>query len=158
MTKIKFSDDIAIDSIADKKLATARQRHYNNTKRQVNHKAFRVYTVNNKDYTAKGYWRSDNKLFKDRINFVYTSDYHTAKKTAYKLLTDTKEICIAVEDILLKRLYIIYRDKIEVLKIKYSYKTIDKRQAINQVKRFTAINGGATVEIKQSQYIVSSYK
>ena len=158
MLKIRQAEDIDSDLIADKKLYHARLRHIKNTKRQVNRKAFRVYTVNKSNYTAKGYWRDSGKLYKDRISFIYVSDYQTAKKIANKLLNNTSEVCIAVESLLLNRLYIIYRDKTEVLKIKYSYKTSSKRQALHHVKRLTDLNGGATVEIKASQYIITSYK
>ena len=157
MLKIIYAQDIDRDKTADKKLYNARLRHYNNTKRHTI-KAYRVYKVNNKDYTAKGYFIDNKKLYKDRISFIYTSDYKTAKKTAYKLLKDSAEICIACESLLSNKLYIIYRDKIQVLKIKYSYKTYNKRQAIKYVKELTAINGGATIEFKAKRYIITSYK
>jgi len=155
---IIYSDDINSDDVTDKKLALAKELHINNCKRQVNRKAFRVYVVNNTDYTAKGYCIDSGKRYKDKIRFIYTSDYKAAKKAADKLLNDTSELCIAIESLLMNRLSIIYKDKIKVLKVKYSYKTSDKRQAIHHVKRLTELNGGATVEIKSGQYIVSSYK
>lgn len=121
-------------------------------------KPFRVYTIDNQSYTGKGYWIERKKLFKDRIKFIQFKNYQIAKKEAKKILANTQEIAISIEDISKNILYVVYKDKTVILKIKSSFKTTSKRQAILYVKKLNRVNGGSTLEIKSKSYIITSYK
>ena len=156
MTKYKFSEELPTDN--DSKLKKARARHILNTKRADISKPYRVYTVNKEAYTAKGYWQEDGKLYKDRISFIKYNKYQTAKKIALNILNTTTEVAISIEDIKKSILYIIYKDKTLVLRVKYSKRTASKRDAIRYIKEYTALNGGATLELKGGLYVISSYK
>jgi len=119
---------------------------------------FRLYTVNNKDYTAKGLWIDNNKIYRDRIKFRYYSDYSKAKLQALKIIHTTSEICVSIENISKNVLYIVYKDKTIVLRVKYSYKAITRRQAISQAYKLIKTNGGSTIEKTKGVYKITSYK
>ena len=156
MVKYINGQDIASDN--DSSIKKARARHILNTKRADISKPYRVYTVNKEAYTAKGYWQEDGKLYKDRISFIKYTKYQTAKKIALNILNTTTEVAISIEDIKKSILYIIYKDKTLVLRVKYSKRTASKRDAIRYIKEYTALNGGATLELKGGLYNISSYK
>jgi len=156
MTKYRFSEELPTDN--DSKLKKARARHILNTKRADVPKPYRIYTINNTSYTAKGYWQEDGKLYKDRICFSSYTKYQTAKKIALNILNTTTELAVSIEDIKKSILYIIYKDKTLVLRVKYSKRTASKRSAIRYIKEYTALNGGATLELKGGLYNISSYK
>ena len=157
MTKYRFSEDIPSDN--GSKLKKARAKHITDTyKRKDKISSYRVYTINNNTYTAKGYWQEDGKLYKDRISFIKFKNYQNAKKLALSILDTTKEICVSIEDISKSILYIIYKDKTLVLRVKYCKRTASKKDAIRYIKEYTTLNGGATLELKGGLYNISSYK
>ena len=155
MIKYLLGQEILLDSTAG--IDKARAAHNSKRARVVG--GFRVYSINNTAYKAKGYWMDSGKLYKDRINFLKYKDYNSAKKQAEHILKTTSELAISIEDINNNTLYIIYKDgRTDILRIKYTYKSICKRTAINYIRKLTAANGGATVEYIKGYYIISSYK
>lgn len=98
-------------------------------------KNFRVYEIatGKKQRQAVGLWQdtTTGKTYKDNINFYYTPSLLEAKQKAKTLLNTTSEICIAVESIHPKTLYLIYKDKTEVLSfyksVNVKYKILSKR-------------------------------
>ena len=156
MVKYINGQDIASDN--DSSIKKARAKHLLNTKRADIAKPYRIYNINNNTYTAKGYWQEDGKLYKDRICFSSYTKYQTAKKIALNILNTTTELAISIEDIKKSILYIIYKDKTLVLRVKYSKRTANKKDAIRYIKEYTALNGGATLELKGGLYNISSYK
>jgi hypothetical protein len=147
LTKIKYADEIAKDKLSFKS---------KKEKTEKKNPAFRLYNVN-KNGQAKGFWENEGKIYKDKLSFVKFNNYVNAKRQAIKLLKDTKEVAISIENTDNNTLYIIYRNKIQILKVKYSYKTLNKRQAIKKAYRLTKENGGSTVYKDKSYYIVISY-
>ena len=119
---------------------------------------YRVYTINTKNYNAKGYWVDNNKLYKDRIRFVYYKSYTQAKNKALQILKNSQEVCVSIESISNNKLYIVYRNKIQILSAKESFKTCNRRNALVLVKTLTDRNGGATVEYKKGAWVITSYR
>jgi hypothetical protein len=122
--------------------------------------SYRVYVVNNsiKDYKARGYWIDKNELYRDKIIFKHYKAYNQALKEAETILNTTKELAVSIEDIKNNILYIIYKDNHIILRVKYIYKTVNKRKALNKIKEYSNINGGVTLEYVKGYYIISSYK
>ena len=158
MLRIRQAEDIDYSLLTEKKLTEAKNRHFINSKRIRQEKLFRVYIVNKSNYTAKGYWQDGGRLYKDRISFDYVNDYKTALRLAKRILKTTSEVCVSIEDLKHNKLYIVYRDKALILKIKYIRRTSDKKEAYTLIKKLVKDNGGATVEKKGQYYIITSYK
>ena len=76
-------------------------------------KNFRVYEATGHKFLrqAIGYWEST----KDNISFGYYETLKQARKQARHILNTQNESCVAIEDIYNKVLYIVYRDKTQVL-------------------------------------------
>jgi len=148
MTKIKYAQEIPIDKLS-----------FNSKKevKQESSPAFRLYSIDKKG-KAKGFWQDNGKLYRDKITFVNYSVYLYAKRQALTILKNTKEICVSLEDIKKNTLYIIYRDKITVLRIKKSFKTLNKRQALTIAHKLTIEQGGATLYRDKLYYRIISYK
>jgi len=141
---------------SESKLINARRKHESrNIKKPCD---FRIYTINSADYTAKGIWAENGIIYKDKIKFRYYSDYISAKKQAYNILNNTSEIAVSIEDVKKNILYIVYKDKIQILRIKYTVKTPYKRTAIIKGKAFLKLYGGYTIEKANGQYKITSYK
>lgn len=96
-------------------------------------KNFRVYQIaeNKKLRQAIGTWTDKGKIYKDNINFYYTPTLLKAKQKAMQILNTTSELGIAIESIHPKTLYLVYRDKTEVLSffksVNVKYKLLSKR-------------------------------
>ena len=148
MSKIKWAHEIPKDKLS-----------FNSKKenKQVSSPAFRLYSIDKKG-KVKGYWQDSGKLYRDKISFVNYSVYLYAKRQALAILKNTKEICVSLEDIKKNTLYIIYRDKITVLRIKKSFKTLNKRQALTIAHKLTIEQGGATLYRDKLYYRIISYK
>jgi len=104
---------------------------------------FRLYIITDKKYRIGiGYWKDGKKLFKDNINFLYFEKIGNAKLKARQILKNTSEVCIAIESLRPKTLYLIYRDKTEILihyseakpSQKYLYKKITKKECYTTEK------------------------
>ena len=120
-------------------------------------KNYRLY-IPDKQGRIFGLWQdSRGKLYKDRIKFDYYSDYITADKVGRALL-DKGEICFALENIQKNILYIIYKDKKEVLKIKLTEKTLNRKKAFKVARNYCGLYGGATIYKNKGYYIIYSYK
>lgn len=119
---------------------------------------YRLYTINKKAYTCKGYWIDNGKIYKDKIAFIKYNNYITAKKQALKILNTSGEICISIEDMTKNILYIVYQDKTLVLRIKSTFKAYNARQAVIYARKLLAVNGGASVEFSSGIYKITSYK
>ena len=115
-------------------------------------KNFRVYrTVKGKGKrSALGYWEG----VKDNIQFDYYDRLKEAKQEAKNILKATSEYCIAVEDITAKVLYIIYRDKTEILS---EYHKINTQHKL-LYKRFRITNKNYTLEKTDRGIIAFTYK
>lgn len=76
-------------------------------------KNFRVYKIseNKKIREASGKWTDKGKIFIDNINFDYKHTLKEAKKEAKKILKNTSEKCIAIENIKIKKLYLLDNEK-----------------------------------------------
>ena len=120
-------------------------------------KAFRLYTID-KNGSVKGFWQDNGKLYRDKISFINYKSFILAQKQAQKILKETKEICVSIEDVKKNILYIIYRDKTETLSIKKSFKTLSKRQALKIAYKLTEEQGGATLYRDKLYYKIISYK
>lgn len=152
MKKIIYSENIN----SNIKLVNAKLKH---DKRKAKIPCnYRLYTINNKDYTCKGYWIDNGKIFKDRIKFIKYHSYITAKKDAIKILNSSNELCIAIENITKNILYIVYKEKTQVLKIKRVFIAYDARQAVKYARHLLGLNGGASIEFKSGIYKITSYK
>ena len=114
-------------------------------------KNFRVYkTEKSKEKRqAIGIWQG----VKDNISFSYHYTIKEARQEAKNILANSTEICIAIEDITAKTLYIIYRDKTEILTeyihIQAEYKKL--------YKRFKAIHKNYTLEKTKKGIIAYAY-
>lgn len=104
---------------------------------------FRLYVIiDKKNRQACGYWTEGKKLFKDNVAFLYFESLYNAKLKAKQILNNTSEICIAIESLRPRTLYLIYRDKTEILshyteallKNKYLYKKIIKKECYTTEK------------------------
>lgn len=146
MTKITYSQDIARDKL-----------FFNSRKSQEIISDYRLYKID-KSGKVRGYWQDNNKLYKDKISFVNFKHYNNAKKQALKILQDTQEIAVSIEDIKKNILYIVYKDKTLILRIKRSFKTLDKRQALKIAYKLTREQNGATLYKDKLYYKIISYK
>ena len=114
-------------------------------------KNFRVYKTekSKKKRQAIGIWQG----VKDNISFSYHKTIKEAKTEAKNILNNTPETCIAVEGIAEKTLYIVYRDKTEILTeyihIQAEYKKL--------YKRFKAIHKNYTLEKTKKGIIAYAY-
>ena len=147
-----FAEDIQQDS------KQAIKKQDSKTEAGPRYRLYKVINQSSKQYQAKGYWMDSNKLYKDKIVFKYYTAYNQALKQAENILHNTSELAVTIEDINKNILYIISNKEHIVLRIKYIYKSLNKRQAINKIKQVTASNGGGTLEYIKGYYIISSYK
>ena len=97
-------------------------------------KNFRVYKITDKKTRqAIGNWQDGNgKVYHDNINFLYYKTLKNARIKSVKILNTTSERCIAIESIYPRVLYLIDKQKTEILssynkvniKHKYLYKNL----------------------------------
>jgi hypothetical protein len=151
---IIFSHEIAKDN--DNKRIKALNKAIN---KKVIPCHYRVFITCKDKGKAKGYWQDKGILYKDNIQFKYYNTYNKALNKANEILNNTNEICIAIENIKDNKLYIIYRNnKHEILKVKYTYKTLNKRDIINKGKEYLNKYNGYTIEYIKGYYTITSYK
>jgi len=149
---IKYSNEIANDN--DNKRLKARK--IINIKKDIPCH-YRVF-ITSKKGIAKGYWIDNGILYKDRIDFKYYNNYQKARSFVNDILVNSKEICVSIENISKNILYIIYRDKTISLKVKYTYKSLNKRNIINKGKEYLNKYKGYTIEYIKGYYTITSYK
>jgi len=140
----------------DISLINAKRKHQERKAKKICN--YRLYTINKSVYTAKGYWIDKGKLYKDKINFKYYHDYTKAKVQAEKILNTTSELCVSIEDVKKNILYIVYKNKTQVLRVKYTHKAITKRKALKRAYKLINANGGCTIEKSSGIYKITSYK
>ena len=152
---IKYIEDISSDN--DAGLIKAQEKHRLNCQTKILASSYRVYVIDGASIN-RGFWINDGHIYKDKISFKAYKDYTRALNHARYILKTTTEQAVSIEDVKLNILYIIYKDKTEILKIKYTLKSLNKRHAVARAIEYTRQNGGATLEYKAPYYIIASYK
>ena len=148
MKKILYGEEIPKDKLYYKQ---------DKSKQKQETSSYRVYAIDKKG-AVKGFWIDNGKLYRDRISFINYKSFILAKKQAQKILQETSEICVSIEDTKNNKLYIIYKDKTEILIVKKSFKTLSKRQALKIAYKLTEEQGGATIYRDKLYYRIISYK
>lgn len=146
MVKIKYSQEIDTDKAKVKSIPKSDIIPF-----------YRVYTPAIRG-NVRGYWIDKDKLYKDKLVFKYCNSFDIAVFLAKAILKNSKEVCISIENIKYNRLYFIYRDKIEVFKIKYSTKTLSLFKARQYIRQYIRANGGATLYKDKGYFKIFSYR